>query len=85
MVKCGCGRETRYTVGKDKNGEMILACNKYKRCPSYSELEALNAIRFQRITKLESALGKIASRGYNSDPYIELKKDSDIAKEALGI
>lgn len=33
MEKCGCGKDIRYAVGRKPDGEMILSCNKYKRCP----------------------------------------------------
>jgi hypothetical protein len=40
---CGCGRTVRYSkiVKNDDGslGEKIGACNKYRRCPSYKELE----------------------------------------------
>jgi hypothetical protein len=40
---CGCGRPVRYSRSvKNDDGsisEALGACNKYRRCPSYKELE----------------------------------------------
>ena len=35
---CGCGRPGRYTTGMHTDSP-TYSCNKYKRCPSYQELE----------------------------------------------
>lgn len=33
--------------------------------------------------RYKAALERISTRGYNADPYIELQRNSDIAREAL--
>lgn len=54
-VKCGCGKEGRYSTGID--GEW--SCNKYQRCPTYEEQEiAIGRLR-QMASRYELALKKI--------------------------
>ena len=56
-MKCGCGKPVRYMMGDSfENG----ACNKYKRCRTYDELEA--ALRTSRLNEMKyfAALQKIA-------------------------
>ena len=38
LGKCGCGRDVRYMTGNTFT-EGSGSCNKYKRCPEYSDLE----------------------------------------------
>ena len=46
-IKCGCGKPVRYMMGDSfENG----ACNKYKRCRTYDELEA--ELRTSRLREL---------------------------------
>ena len=54
-IKCGCGKPVRYMMGDSfENG----ACNKYKRCRTYDELEAeLRTSRAQRVEVLCSITG----------------------------
>lgn len=35
---CNCGRPTRYTHGKDEDGNFLSSCNKYAMCPTYEDL-----------------------------------------------
>jgi hypothetical protein len=36
-MSCPCGKECRYII--NVSGEFLDSCNKYKICPTYSELE----------------------------------------------
>ena len=47
---CGCGRPVRYSVANNEG-----SCNKYSRCLSYSELEALAQRRKELIVELLEA------------------------------
>ena len=44
---CGCGRMAKY---EDSSG--LGSCNKYKRCPTYGELEKVNKELNEAITRL---------------------------------
>ena len=50
---CGCGKPVRYMVGGTSNPSMTdYSCNKYSRCLSYTELEALAQKRKEMIIEL---------------------------------
>lgn len=83
MEKCGCGRDVRYCVGKDAQGEMIMACNKYKRCLSYGELEALNTSNAKQAAVFKEALQGIVDCGERDSNFPQDGRMYDIAKAAL--
>ena len=54
--KCNCGRDGRY-IHLSKDGDEIMACNKYNVCKPYSELEQeLSESKFRFKELLEAAV-----------------------------
>lgn len=50
---CGCGKPVRYILGLTGNTTIPTgSCNKYSRCLSYTELEALAQKRKEMIVEL---------------------------------
>jgi len=59
MDKCGCGNDGHYIV-KDSDGFDVYACNKYKRCPTYEELNSYNKVLMNKVRSCTEKLKIIA-------------------------
>lgn len=65
---CGCGRQGRYTHF-DKDGNEVMACNKYKRCLTRDELEQALVLTNKRLVSYVHAVNQI-------DDYFEYQMES---------
>ena len=73
-MKCGCGKPVRYMMGDSfENG----ACNKYKRCRTYEELE-------QHLEAANHALRDFTSLNVSIASYSLACEFSEKHKGALG-
>ena len=54
---CGCGKEGRYMHGLPGND--AFSCNKYRRCPTYAELEQISIEQGRKIYRLQEAIKEV--------------------------
>ncbi len=83
---CGCGKPVRYILGLTGNTTLpIGSCNKYSRCLSYSELEALAQKRKEMIVELLEVCYDLSSYRESTDSWKEAlnkyKQINQIRKE----
>jgi hypothetical protein len=64
MPICGCGKEGRYEM-RDGN----YACNKYIRCPEYSELQKANTNLLRDFTVLIGVVQDLTKFHEGTDHY----------------
>lgn len=69
---CGCGNPAKYSIGNLSNGDFVGSCNKYRRCPSYDELN-------ETLQEYRTGIYKVGE-------YLDtIDADSDVASMFLAI